>query len=55
MKNFILSLITISIFLILFTLGLKACDHEAQQNEINNLQWVEDANNDKPYTNYGAE
>lgn len=37
------------------TLGMKACDHELEQNEIKNLQWVEDANNGKPYTNYGAE
>lgn len=55
MKNFILSLITITLFLILFTMGLKACDHEAQQNEANNLQWSQDAKDGKPYTNYGAE
>ena len=55
MKNFILSLITITLFLILFTMGLVACDYEAQQNETKNRQWVEDSNNGKPYTNYGAE
>ena len=53
MKNFILSLVTISMFLILFTMGLKACDHELEQNEINNRQWVQDAKDGKPFTNYG--
>ena len=34
-------------------LGLKACDHEAEQNEIKNRQWVQDVKDGKPYTNYG--
>lgn len=34
-------------------LGLKACDHEAEHTEIKNKQWVQDAKDGKPYTNYG--
>ena len=49
MKNFMLYLI---MFVICF-MGLKACDHEAEQNEIKNRQWVQDAKDGKPYTNYG--
>lgn len=43
-------------FIMLFCvmlLGLKACDHETKQNEIKNRQWVQDAKDGKPYTNYG--
>lgn len=34
-------------------LGLQACDREAEHNEIKNRQWVQDAKDGKPYTNYG--
>ena len=53
MKNFILHLITVLILFILCFMGLKACDHEAEQNEIKNRQWVQDAKDGKTYTNYG--
>lgn len=52
MKNFILYLLAFLIISIMCALGFKACDYEAQQNESKNLQWVEDANNGNPYTNF---
>ena len=55
MKTISLYLITVLMMFILCFMGLKACDYEAQQNETKNRQWVEDSNNGKPYTNYGAE
>lgn len=55
MKTISLYLITVLMMFILCFMGLKACDHEAQQNEAKNLQWSQDAKNGKPYTNYGAE
>lgn len=53
MKSLSLYLITVLILFIIFFMGLKACDYEAEQNTIKNLQWVEDSSNGKPYTNYG--
>lgn len=34
-------------------LGLQACDHELEQNEIKNRQWSQDFKDGKPFTNYG--
>ena len=45
-----LSIILLCIFMFI---GLRACEHEAQQNEIKNRQWVQDVKDGKPYTNYG--
>ena len=53
MKNLALYLITVLMIFIICLMGLKACDHEAEQNETKNRQWVADSNNGKPYTNYG--
>ena len=53
MKNLALYLITVLMIFIICLMGLKACDHETEQNETKNRQWVEDSNNGKPYTNYG--
>ena len=53
MKNISLGLITFILMCGVMFLGLKACDHEAEQNEIKNRQWVQDAKDGKPYTNYG--
>lgn len=53
MKNLTLYLITVLMIFIICLMGLKACVYESEQNEIKNLQWVEDSNNGKPYTNYG--
>ena len=52
MKNVLCSLLAFIMLVSVMVLGLKACDHEAEQNEIKNLQWVEDVNNGKPFTNY---
>ena len=49
MKNFMLYLI----MFVIYFMGVKACDHEAEQNEIKNRQWVQDAKDGKPFTNYG--
>lgn len=51
--NVLKSMVLIAIMFILATVALKACDHEAEQNEIKNRQWVQDAQDGKPYTNYG--
>lgn len=48
-----MSIITFILMCSVMILGLKACDHEAEQNEIKNRQWVQDAKDGKPYTNYG--
>ena len=53
MKNLTLYLIAFLMIFIICLMGLKACDYEAEQNVIKNLQWVKDSNNGKPYTNYG--
>ena len=53
MKNVSLYLITVLILFIICLMGLKACDYEAEQNEIKNRQWVQDSKNGKPFTNYG--
>lgn len=53
MKNTALSIFTFMLMCWGMVLGLKACDHELEQNEINNRQWVQDAKDGKPYTNYG--
>ena len=53
MKNVLISLLAFIMFVCVMVLGLKACDHEAEQNEIKNRQWVQDAKDGKPYTNYG--
>ena len=51
--NVLKSLVLIAIMFIFATVALKACDNEAEQNEIKNLQWAKDAKDGKPYTNYG--
>lgn len=53
MKNVLSSVLAFNMFVCVIPLGLKACDHEAEQNEIKNRQWVQDAKDGKPYTNYG--
>ena len=53
MKNLTLYLITVLMIFIICLMGLKVCDYEAEQNEIKNKQWVQDAKDGKPYTNYG--
>ena len=53
MKNVLCSLLAFIMIVCLMVLGLKACDHEAKQNEIKNLQWAKDAKDGKPYTNFG--
>ena len=53
MKNVLISLLAFIMLVCVMVLGLKACDHEAEQNEIKNRQWVQDVKNGKPYTNYG--
>ena len=53
MKNLMLYILMFILVFVFTVTGLKACDYEADQNEIKNLQWVEDVNNGKPFTNYG--
>ena len=53
MKNAICSALAFILLCGVMSLGLKACDHEAEQNEIKNRQWVKDSKDGKPYTNYG--
>ena len=53
MKNVMQYILTFILFFVVMFTGLKACDHEAEQNEINNRQWVQDAKDGKPFTNYG--
>ena len=53
MKNILCSLLAFIMPVCVMVLGLKACDHEAEQNEIKNRQWVQDVKDGKPYTNYG--
>ena len=52
MKNVLCSLLAFIMLVSAMVLGLKACDHEAEQNEIKNRQWVQDAKDGKPYTNF---
>lgn len=48
-----LKLIVLFTIMCIFTaVGLKACDKELERNEVKNKQWVQDAKNGKPYTNY---
>ena len=53
MKNILYSTVAFIMLFSVMVLGLKACDHEAEQNEIKNRQWVQDVKDGKPYTNYG--
>ena len=53
MKNLLIFIVTFILLCGFMLLGLKACAHEAEQNEIKNRQWVQDAKDGKPYTNYG--
>lgn len=53
MKNVLISVLAFIMLVCVMVLGLKACDYEAEQNEIKNRQWVQDAKDGKPYTNYG--
>lgn len=53
MKNLLLYILMFILVFVFMVAGLKACDHEAEQNEINNRQWVQDAKDGKPFTNYG--
>ena len=45
-----LSIILLCIFMFM---GLKACEHEAQQNEIKNRQWAQDIAGNRHFTNFG--
>ena len=51
--DFIKGMVFMAFIFIFVLVGLKACDVELTQNEAKQLQWVEDVNNGKPYTNYG--
>ena len=53
MKSFLIYFTGFIITFGVMSLGLKACDYEMEQNEIKNRQWVQDAKDGKPYTNYG--
>lgn len=53
MKNVLCSILAFILLCGVMILGLQACDHEAEQNEIKNRQWVQDAKDGKPFTNYG--
>ena len=53
MKNTMLYILMFILFFVFMVTGLKACDYEAEHNEIKNKQWVQDAKDGKPYTNYG--
>ena len=53
MKNVLCSVLAFILLCGVMVLGLKACDHEAEQNEIKNRQWVQDSKDGKPFTNYG--
>lgn len=53
MKNVLYSALAFILLFGVMVLGLQACDHEAEQNEIKNRQWVQDSKDGKPYTNYG--
>ena len=53
MKNVLCGVLAFIMLVCAMVLGLKACDHEAEQNEIKNRQWVQDAKDGKPFTNYG--
>lgn len=53
MKNIMLNIFTFILMCVVMILGLQACNHEAEQNEIKNRQWVKDVKDGKPYTNYG--
>lgn len=53
MKNLVLYILMFILVFVFMVAGLKACDHEAEQNEINNRQWVQDAKDGKTFTNYG--
>ena len=52
MKNVLCNVLAFIMLVGVMVLGLKACDHEAEQNEIKNRQWVQDAKDGKPYTNF---
>lgn len=52
MKNILISLLAFIMLTSVMVLGLQACDHEAEQSEIKNRQWVQDAKDGKPYTNF---
>ena len=52
MKNVLCSVLAFIMLVCVALLGLKACDHELEQNEIKNRQWVQDAKDGKPYTNF---
>lgn len=53
MKNLMLYILMFILVFVFTVTGLKACDHEADQNEIKNRQWVQDSKDGKPFTNYG--
>ena len=53
MKNVLFSVLAFIMLVCVMSLGLQACNHEAEQNEIKNRQWVQDVKDGKPYTNYG--
>ena len=55
MKNVLCSVLAFIMLFCVMVLGLKACDHEAEQNEIKTRQWAQDAKDGKPYTNYGEQ
>lgn len=53
MKNLTINILGFIMVIIMTVLFLKACDKQVEQNEIKNRQWVQDAKDGKPYTNYG--
>lgn len=53
MKNIGLYILTIVLIFSGTLFGLKACDYEAEQNEIKQRQWVQDSKDGRPFTNFG--
>ena len=53
MNNFLSYMCLVLMMLIIFAIGLKACEYEYQMDVAKSKQWHEDIKNGKPYTNYG--
>ena len=53
MRNLIPHITMFILISIITVAGLKACDYESEQNNAKNMQWIQDAKENKPFTNYG--
>jgi len=51
--DFLKGMVFMALVFTFVLVGLKSCDSEIERNEIKQLQWIEDVNNGRPYTNYG--